>query len=84
MRGYWRPIGGRPALESSLAEDDFHDSALGLTETSGSRQGDRGALGSGDNGDAAEIPRPGLVSPQNVTGCNAIDDWHNGENATGS
>lgn len=90
------PIEGDPGLESSITEDDFHDSGLGLTETSGSRQGNRGAPGndgnetislspqtSGDDGGAVEISHSEPVSPQNVPGSNAVDNWHDGENALG-
>ena len=77
------PVEGDPTLEPSMAEDDFHDSGLGLTETSGSRQEDRGAPENGDDGDAAEIPRPEALSPQIVTDCNVIDSWDDGENDSG-
>jgi hypothetical protein len=41
------PVEGDPGLEPLIMEDDFHDSAIGLTETSGSGRADRGPKESG-------------------------------------
>ena len=88
------PIEGDGSLDLSINEDGFHDSGLGLTETSGSGQADRGPPHNGNYeiashpsqisglSDASpEISSAGPVSLQHATSSYAAEHVHTAEHA---